>query len=152
MQNKIKILAILLMSFLTLCLPATTLAEIYKWVDEAGNTHYSQTPPSGDISAETIVPSYSDTSESAQKEITDNSKKADKLRGERLKKAELKEKAKQELAEKKAQCEKAKQVQASYERPRVNYVDEEGNRRRGSEEERLSDLAKAKENVKKLCN
>ena len=30
---------------MTLCLGATTQAQIYKWVDENGNAHYSQLPP-----------------------------------------------------------------------------------------------------------
>lgn len=152
MKNKIQILVISTTFVLTLCLHMTTYAEMYKWIDEEGNTHYSQKPPTGDISAETIAPSYSSASDAAQKEVVDNTKKADKLRDERLKKSEERVKAEQELAKKKEQCAIAKKKQASFERPRVNYVDDEGNRRRGTEEERLEDLAKAKEEVNKFCN
>ena len=29
-------------------------ARMYKWVDEEGNTHYTQSPPPGDIEPETL--------------------------------------------------------------------------------------------------
>lgn len=35
----------LVFAFLLLCLTFTAHAEIYKWTDADGNTHYSQTPP-----------------------------------------------------------------------------------------------------------
>ena len=34
-------------------------AVTYKWVDEDGNTHYTQSPPPGDTKAETIAPAPS---------------------------------------------------------------------------------------------
>ncbi len=127
-------------------------AEMYKWVDENGNTHYTQNPPPPNIVPDIIAPPPSINSEAATKKEMSTIEKANKLREERIKKAEDTAKEKSELAQKKAQCEKAKKVQASYERPRVNYVDDDGNRRRATEEERQADLAKAKDEVKKLCH
>lgn len=133
-------------------IPNISYAEMYKWVDEEGNTHYTEKRPAGNITTETIGPPSSVDTDAAQKTLSDSTKKADKIRDERIKKSEELEKEEQELSQKKEKCEKARKAQASYERPRVNYVDDEGNRRRGTEEERQLDLAKAKENVKKLCD
>ena len=55
-------------------------------------------------------------------------------------------------AEKKARCEQAKKSQASFERPRVNAVNEDGSRRVMGEEERLESLEKAKKAVEEACN
>ena len=40
---------------LTLALANTTSAEIYKWTDAQGNTHYTQTPPPAkEVKAENV--------------------------------------------------------------------------------------------------
>ncbi|HKK16999.1 MAG TPA: DUF4124 domain-containing protein, partial [Gammaproteobacteria bacterium] len=41
---------------LALLVSSNALAAMYKWVDENGEVHYTQTPPPGDIQAETIKP------------------------------------------------------------------------------------------------
>ena len=132
--------------------PFIVYAEMYKWIDENGNTNYTEKRPPEDISTEIIDPPPTVDTKSAQKELSDTSGKADKRREDRIKNIEEKEKAEQELAENEEQCEKVKAIQKSYERPRVNYVNDDGSRRRGTEEERLDSLARAKENVNKFCN
>ena len=142
-----------LLALIVLCTtPQSVLARMYKWVDEDGNTHYTQSPPPGDIQAEEINPPPEVDTEAAQKQLEAQRKQADKLQTDREKRAELAEKEKKIAAEKEARCQAAKASQASFERPRVNYVDDDGSRRIMGEEERLAGLARAKEQVKEACN
>ena len=146
-QNS-KVLLILIFLFVP---PQTVTAKMYKWVDEDGNTHYTQSPPPGGIQAEELSPPPAVNTESAQKKLESRVKKADELQAERYKKAELEEKQKQIAAEKELRCSSAKASQASFERPRVNMVNEDGSRRIMGEEERLAALEKAEAQVKDAC-
>ena len=52
-------LPILLIS--CICLSSQlAVAEMYKWVDDEGNTHYTQSPPPGDVEKEIIKPEPED--------------------------------------------------------------------------------------------
>jgi len=53
---------------LCLCLPIAVNAQIYKWVDASGQTHYSQTPPPGK-EAKTINIRKENTDSHAAKEV-----------------------------------------------------------------------------------
>ena len=131
--------------------PQIVTAKMYKWIDENGNTHYTQTPPSGDIQAiEISPPPRVDTSE-AQKKLESQIEQADKYQSDRYKQLELEEKEQKLAADKEARCMSARASQASFERPRVNYVNEDGSRRIMEEEERLASLEKAKAQVKEAC-
>ena len=136
---------------LTACPLQHSLATAYKWVDEDGNTHYTQTPPPGDTPGKAINrPSKVDT-EAAQDEIKALTKRADKLQAERAEKAEQRQKKLAQEAERATRCQQARTSQASYERPRVNEVMADGSRRVMGEEERQAGLARAKTLVSKLC-
>ena len=136
---------------LTACPLQHSLATAYKWVDEDGNTHYTQTPPPGDTPGEAINrPSRVDT-EAAQGEIRALTERADKLRAERAEKAEQRQKKLAQEAERQARCQQARASQAGYERPRVNEVMVDGSRRIMGEEERQAGLARAKTLVSKFC-
>jgi len=48
--------AVLLMLFCSILLPVAAKAEIYKWVDEGGNLHFSDTPPQRqEVAYETVI-------------------------------------------------------------------------------------------------
>ena len=128
-----------------------SLATAYKWVDEDGNTHYTQTPPPGDTPGEAINrPPRVDT-EAAQGKIKALTERADKLQAERVEKAEQRQKKLAQEAERATLCQQARASQASYERPRVNEVMADGSRRAMGEEERQAGLARAKTLVSKFC-
>jgi hypothetical protein len=143
--------------FLMVCLlgaafPAAP-ARIYKWVDADGNVQYTQTPPPGGIKSEEIKPPPPpvDTG-AAVKALEEQRAVLDKSRDDRIKAAEQEQRAQQESADRQRQCEQAKLRLAAYERPRVNVVGEGGSRRRATEEERVAEIAKAREAVQQLCN
>lgn len=136
---------------LTACPLQHSLATAYKWVDEDGNTHYTQTPPPGDTPGEAINrPPRVDT-EAAQGEIKALTERADKLQAERAEKAEKRQKKLAQEAERATLCQQARASQASYERPRVNEVMADGSRRVMGEEERQAGLARAGTLVSKFC-
>ena len=136
---------------LTVCPLQHSLATAYKWVDEDGNTHYTQTPPPGDTPGEAINRPPKVDTEAAQGEIKALTERADKLQAERTKKAEQRQKKLAQEAERATLCQQARASQASYERPRVNEVMADGSRRVMGEEERQAGLARARTLVSKFC-
>ena len=137
---------------LTACPLQHSLATAYKWVDEDGNTHYTQTPPPGDTPSKAInrPPPKVDT-EAARSKIKSLTERADKLQAERIEKAEKRRQQLAQEAERETLCQQARTSQASYERPRVNEVMADGSRRIMGEEERQAGLARAKNLVSKFC-
>ena len=127
-------------------------AEMYKWVDEDGNTHYTQSPPPGGIQGETIKPPPRINPEHANKQLENRKKLLNNLQSERNKSKQAEMKKKQEEEQKKANCEQARAHFASMERPRVNQIAEDGTRTVMPEEQRLADLKAAREKVQEYCN
>ena len=127
-------------------------AVTYKWVDADGNTHYTQSPPPGDTKAETIKPPPRVNPEYDKKQAVKRQKLLDKSAESRKNSAAEKQKAEAEKAANKAKCEQARARLASYERPRVNLIDEDGNYTVAPEETRQAELKKSRELVNKLCN
>ena len=137
---------------LTACPLQHSLATAYKWVDEDGNTHYTQTPPPGGMSGEAITPPLPKVdTEAARSKIKSLTERADKLQAERAEKAEQRRQQLAQEAEQATLCQQARTSQASYERPRVNEVMEDGSRRIMGEEERQAGLARARNLVSKFC-
>ena len=126
-------------------------AAMYKWVDKDGRTHYTQSPPPDGIESKNIKappkinPEHSRNQLKARQELLENNRKRRYEAAETVKKN--KNNAKQRLAA----CEKAKTSLASYQRPRVNKVDSEGNRARISEEQRRANITKAQKMVAESC-
>ena len=144
-------LGMVLLTFLfVICQPGY--ARIYKWVDADGTVQYTQTPPPAGIAAEEIKPPPRVDTDAAVKALEEQRVDLDKTRDGRLKAAEQEQKADQEIAEKQRQCEQARLRLAAYERPRVNVVAEDGERRRATEEERTAEIEKARAAVSQLCN
>lgn len=135
-----------------LCLFAFNVyAAMYKWVDEDGVTHYTQQPPPPGVEAETIKPPSDVDTEGAERSLKEREKFLDELSGERNKKREDQEQAQQIERENKEACGKARQRLQSFQNPRINFVDEDGNRRRATEEERQRELKKARDYIQENC-
>jgi membrane-bound lytic murein transglycosylase len=128
-----------------------SIAEMYKWVDDEGNTHYTQSPPPGDVKAKTIKPPPKVNPEHSQKQLQNRQKSLNEARDNRQKAGEEKREREQELEQQRADCEKAKARLASYQRPRVNLVDKDGNPSRATEEQRQAEIARSKDLISKLC-
>lgn len=143
---------LLLTSSVIMCNLAS--AEMYKWVDADGNTHYTQSPPMGDVSVETIKPPPSrvDT-EAAKKAIEMQKKTLDKIRDDRISAEEEKEKKEEEILAKQQKCKQAKKRLTSYQqRPRVSIENPDGTTRIMSEDERQSEINISKDNIKTFCS
>ena len=127
------------------------IAEMYKWVDAEGNTNYTQSPPPGDIEKEVIKPPPKINSELSEKQLENRKKELNESRDSRLESKQQKKEQQQDLEKQRADCGKAKARLASYERPRVNVKDKDGNPARVPEEQRQKEIEKSKELVAKLC-
>jgi hypothetical protein len=127
-------------------------AEMYKWVDEDGNTYYSQSPPINNTNVEIINPPGTVDTKGATEVLENQKKTVDKLRDDRIAAKEEKQKTKEEVTRKKEACQKAKARLASYQRPRVQTQNEYGTRSFMQEEERQAEIKKSQAYVDERCN
>lgn len=131
-------------------------AEVYKWVDEDGVTHYSQTPPDSDQAdrVEVDAPKPPDDEiDRAQEELEAVAKENEERRKERKKG----EKEAAEEAEKQAYLEKrCAELRSSLEElknnRRILTSEGEDGTRRMSEEERRKRVAERRKQIDKECN
>lgn len=125
-------------SILLICLASSVCyGEIYKWVDESGKVHYSQTPPNE--AAEKIeVPSEAEnvqgTSESIDQptsNIENQKKYSDYLEQERLERKEKRDRKKQERAEARTKCHQTRAQLEDMNQGGILYyeLDEKGERK-----------------------
>lgn len=126
-------------------------AALYKWVDDEGNTHYSERLPADVVVEEIAPPSRVDT-ESANKQLEGQQKKAADLEARRKEKAESDRFDEQNAKIKKGNCEKARAGLASLARPSVRFVQEDGSRIRATEEQRQEKIAEANKMIQEHCN
>ena len=129
-------------------------AEIYKWVDEKGVTHFSQFPPNSGQKSETVKALRSVVNTKAAKGKFDVQQKfADQLRSSRLLSKGKKVEEKVEKLKTQKECMKLKERKESLSfRPRANKEDENGNIVRMTEEERQKDINEMKAEISKKCN
>jgi hypothetical protein len=130
-------------------------AEIYKWVDEDGNVHYSQRQPPKESQPQTteiVDLKTGGGSDDARKALDKDIQRADKLRTERLKHQADQQQAAAEQAERKRGCDSARaRLQSLEESQRIFHIDEQGNRVRVGEEQRQADMAEAREQIAEYC-
>jgi hypothetical protein len=147
---KFKILFVYMLFFFSLVVSA----EIYKWVDEKGVTHFSQFPPNSGQKSETVKTLRSVVNTKAAKGKFDVKQKlADQLRTSRLLSKGKKAEEKVEKLKTQKECIKLKERKESLSfRPRANKEDENGNIVRMTEEERQKDINEMKAEISKKCN
>lgn len=127
-------------------------AAMYKWVDEQGQVHYSQSPPLDQQSEKVKAPppppaSAADEQSKLQQQIDDLEKRQE----ERAKAAESEQKSAEEAAAFKAACERAKSnLQALTSRGQVSLKDGDEYRVM-TEEERQARIARAKRQIEEYC-
>jgi hypothetical protein len=126
-------------------------AELYKWVDEAGNVVYTDKPPP-DAQVEVIPPPPPVDSESALEALREQQQKFDTLKQEEQKRTEETRKSEEELAVAKANCELARdKLTRLRDLPRVYVEEKDGTRRRLGEDERQARIAAAEQDIQKYC-
>lgn len=139
---------------LIFCLaPVSGYAAMYKWVDEEGNTHYTQQPPPEGVEGTTVKPPPKVDTEQAVKELQQTREKLQKIEEEHTKQQDETAKQQNQAALKKENCRKAQARLSSLQNARrLRAVDEEGNVTRTTEEEHQARIAEVQEKVKKNCN
>ena len=131
----------------------STLAQIYRWVDEDGKTHFSDKPvnsaPVEKVEVDTQRNSYGggDVLE-RQRELLDNYDEQDAQR-QREQRAEAKEKAQQQRLL--SACNSAKDQLRRFEGSALYRLDAQGERVYYSEEARAELMAKYRAGVSKNC-
>lgn len=130
--------------------------EVYRWVDEEGVTHYSQTPPASDEASrvQVDVPTPpEDEIDRAQKDLEQTARENEESRKER----QEAEKRAAEEAEKQAYLEKRcnelrASLQALQQNRRILIEDDGGGRTRLSEEARQKRVEKRRKQIDKECS
>ena len=126
-------------------------ARMYKWVDEDGNTNYTQSPPPGGVDGETIKPPPKIDDDNAIAEVERQTKDADKLRENRKEKEKIDALQKENNEVKKENCRRSKQKLNNYSRPRGLIQQEDGSRVRIDEEARQAGLVEAQKKIEEYC-
>ncbi len=131
-------------------------AEIYKWVDDNGQVHYSEKAPDKKRSAEEIhlpkhVPQVTPVSPAQRKQKRDNLLRA--FEEERNLRKEARAKKEQDEVRNRKNCIRAKDRLRNYERATVLYnLDEKGDRVYLSDAQRSSAVTSLKSQINKWCN
>lgn len=126
-------------------------AEIYKWVDENGQVHFTQHPPEQEATVITpdVNSKVNKTSSKRQKEIQRwlNAQEAEQ---QQINKKE--HERKQNDAESRKKCAEARDMLRTYEQSSGVYrLDEQGNRKFGNKKDKHNALVWARAQVEKWC-
>lgn len=144
-------------SLLILCAPAGAASKFYKWVDESGVTHYSQSPPPDGTRSEEVRTSSKASSD--QEEALDNleSKRnaAAKARQEAAKEQATKAAAEPTAEEKEAQKKRCEQHRANLDAlknmPIVRQENPETGEKEVLDEGKRAEMIKQTEEALKGC-
>ena len=158
MPDKSGIQSIVLLLVLGLAC-GTAYAEIYKWVDENGKVHYTQTPPGNsaekmDIKEQetttTTVPGQQNQSPSS---LENQKKYSDYLEQERLERKEKREQKKQEKAEARSKCHSVRAQLGDMEQGGILYyeLDENGERKFVADQRIETRKNKLRDYLRKNC-
>jgi flagellar biosynthesis GTPase FlhF len=142
---------------ITLLLQSPVFADIYKWIDDSGEVHYTQTPPPGGIATENIQ-GAPPPAESAQINDAEQQKLQQQLDAYEERRAEQQkqqstENQRREVAEiDKENCSAAQANLANLQQGGVKrYLTPAGEVIRLTEEDRQQRISEAQEQVEKYC-
>jgi hypothetical protein len=130
-------------------------AGVYKWVDEQGRVHYGERPPARaqaqEIEVRQAPPPLPAEDEAARRDNQQRLLRA--FEEEREQKKAQKQKSQEEEAKRERQCAVARDRVRRYETvARVYDLDNQGNRRILSDEERAATEAQARQEVARWCD
>lgn len=146
-------LRLVCLTFMLSLFATAAFAEIYKWVDENGQTHYSQQAPR-DIPATVIKtppPPAIDPNIAQQQvdELITQQEAEDQVQLEQQNQQKIEA---EKVADQQKNCEIAKQQLEQYQNnPGRRIMDADGNVTRLAEEERQQKIQESQENVTKYC-
>jgi hypothetical protein len=146
-------LRLVCLTFMLSLFASAAFAEIYKWVDENGQTHYSQQAPR-DIPATVIKtpppPAIDPNIAQQQVDALITQQEADEQMS--LEQQEQQQIAAEKLATQQSNCKIAQQQLEQYQNnPGRRIMDADGNVTRLAEEERQQKIQESQENVTKYC-
>ena len=122
--------------------------QIYKWTDAQGNVHFGSQPPEGQ-QASAVNPNISQPKAPTQPKPSTTAGAQDEVQ-EKLDRAARKEAAEKE-AERKTYCDRIRQDLAQMKaNPRVR-IEDNGELRRLTEEERQDRISKSEASIKENC-
>jgi len=146
-------LRLVCLTFILSLFATATFAEIYKWVDENGQTHYSQQAPK-DIDATVIktpLPPAIDPNAAQQQvdELINQQESEEQLRLEQQNQQKIDAK---NIGKQEENCKIAQQRLLEYQNnPGRRIIDADGNVTRLTEEERQQKIQESQNNVTKYC-
>jgi len=139
--------------FITLVLVNTAYADVYKWVDDEGNTNYSQQAPK-DQQVELIKapPPPALSPEIAQQQVDELIEQQNSLTQAKQEQRQLDKQAASDKQQREDYCKTSRQnLQQLKNSPGRRMVDAEGNVTRPSEEERQQKIAKLQQDIQENC-
>ncbi len=126
-------------------------AEIFRWTDANGVTHFGERPP-GHGDAEEVKVRNGDADPRALKALAEMQEASDAAREERLQKRAERRAQAEETKVKGQQCASAKaHRQRLVSSNRLFVVNADGSRERVGEEARIEDMRRIDEEIKNLC-
>ena len=138
--------------FLTVLAPAVALAQVYRWVDDEGRVHYSDTPPVG-VEA-TLMPIESEPTD-LEASLREQVERERELDLQQQLDADAAEDAAAEAARREAlarACTRARARDETIETARrLSRVEDDGTRHTYNDEERAAALAEARRQVEEWC-
>ncbi len=139
--------------FIMLFFSSVSFAEIYKWTDDDGNIHYSESPPLSNQTVEEITPTQSVDTTDAGNKLQEQIEFLDARREARLTGKKEKEKEKADAIQQQEKCQQLNQrLTKLTTRPRANKRDAEGNIVRMGEEERQEEIKQTQRDISEQCN
>jgi len=130
--NNYRLSSACLLTGMLLIIPAIAPAEVYKWVDQQGRTHYGGRPPAKTQSEQLHIKQYSTPSAGSVSPQEHKNRRHNLLRAyeeERLQREDNRHKAKQDKERRIRQCSAARdRLRVSDGRYRLYDFDKQGNR------------------------
>ena len=129
-------------------------AEIYKWVDEEGVTHYTQQPPPASQASRVDVTGPGEAEiEREQRAMEQTAAELEAAREQRRESAREEARAERQEARRAQQCAQLREnIETLADRRRLRVRDGEGRVRRLSEEERRQRLAERRAELDEHCD
>lgn len=126
-------------------------AAIYKWIDEQGEVHYSQSPPKQKSATRMHIPSQRTAASNTEPDTSADQSAADNKQSHESEPASNQQNT-DNAAELIKKCQSARQALTTLQQDkRVFTVDEQGERHYFDDMERSSRIAQLKQNIDKYC-
>jgi len=127
-------------------------AEVYKWQDEQGNTHYGDRPDNGQAATEMDVKDATVKTEVGGERAETRDKLLQSMEEDRLEKKELREKQRKQAKRDRARCNSLRdKLRRMSSASGVYRLDKDGNRVFMSNEQRSKSEASLRKRMSKVC-